>query len=615
LNKLLITSFLIAFSLFSLFSPYATEDSTIFQFYLEARNDNSNLDIESIAIDSIEKLLKLKSLTENESEILVYNYQLAFLYGTLISDASSYFQYNPLRTNLINQSLLIDPDNVPIQSLLIRDLLFFPAQVGGNSEKGLDQLTILLNQNPDSVLLLLIYAEYYFSLNDLTEAQMTYQRILQLQPDNQEAKQYINEIELLMGNYVIAEIRLEESYSENKQFQIITSRYLNQVYSQTLRQELEDQLLAFPQIGSVSFIVSKLNTQFISINISLSENEFEIIALLGEAQLNPNYDNELQFLGFPAFFYMNQNVFGSGNTLMTIFAGIFASLDFTFSDYPGKPFDLRFHADGLMIGFDENVYEKGIASDWEIASPYVNFGIALEKNFQFGLGLSFFNSLTIKDYQSESSNFTSPSNNFTYSSSLSMDFSTADTSFPSAFRAPVGIRFGIKQELLYQLDYKAWGPEGDLFTHDDNPAYKAEYILGYYHNFNSVLNLGLTVNVLHGSNVYQNELWALGQGSNIQPTYRLNGYFSGEFRTELAALANFDFTAVLVKDLFAIQLFHDLAYISEQESFFNGSSVNLVVKLDPSLEIGLVGSIGWNAQRSFGLAWNAQLSLSYVVIN
>jgi hypothetical protein len=577
----------------------------------------SDQELENKALDAINEIEKLlNSLSINQELRLQYNYELTFLYSELIRDAGSFFRYSGLKNDALSNATAINKDFFPLRILQIRELLLNPEQAGGNPILGLQDLNELYARYPNSFEILLTFGDYYFSINDFITSKDYYERARNLKQDSYAIDAKLKDVELLLGNYTISKIIVVNPLENLESYTFILSNYENSLYGAETRQLIQQDFMEFPNVVGVSISAKKELGETISLEITPEEDNLEVFGIQAEGSLSPDYNNDLEFGGIPALVYINENAFGTGNEFTGIFAGIFASVDYTLSDRPGKPFDLNFHLDGLVLGFDETVYIDGEAEAWSISSPNASIALGLGKSFSPGISFFLENTITYKDYSSDSSNFIRPENNLTYYAGLDFEFSMQQSSFPSLFIPPVGFRLGIHPELIYQLNYTDWGKVGDLYTHDENPAFRAKYELSYYHAIEALINFGGTVAFLHGFNGYQNELWTLGHGSTVQPSFRLNGYYDDEFRTELALLINLDLTLQIVKDVFAFRLSHDLAYLDELGSFLNGTTANFAFMLPERFELGLAGSMAWNAQRmDKGLAWRIDLTLSYFSIN
>ncbi len=340
-----------------------------------------------------------------------------------------------------------------------------------------------------------------------------------------------------------------------------------------------------------------------------------IFGVFAEGMVGGQYDGELYGSAFPALLYIDQDFFGSGHALQVTFAGIYAAVDFTFVRMTGFPVNVTIHSDGLLLGMDQTFYRDGEAMDWTMRSPQSNLGVTLNHIIGDVLGVSMNHSMNLCDYDSNSSNFAPPENSVSYTGGVEIALSTLSGGLPSEFTSAQGYRISVVPELIYQFDCQEWGPDEAHYTHDARPAYRAVYQASYHRDMTRRLNLGGQASYLHGRNMYQLEQWMVGQTDMFSPFPRLSGYYPGEFITSESPLLNLDLVLEVVPGTIVVIAAHDLFYHGEEGRFYQGSAIGVAAMITHGIELGVRGSVGWNAQRETGPGWNAGLTLRYYRIN
>lgn len=207
--------------------------------------------------------------------------------------------------------------------------------------------------------------------------------------------------------------------------------------------------------------------------------------------------------------------------------------------------------------------------------------------------------MNFSDYDSNDTAFVSPENTATYTGNLDLSYTYQPNEDSSESSFPVGFQIMAIPEVIYQLNYEDWGPEDNLYTHDDTPAYRGLYQVSCYNASVKRVNWKGQLSYLHGENLYQLEKWAVGSTNAFNGGPRLDGYYPGEFMTDESFLLNMNLQIVSIPDRVEFLVSYDAFYYGEKERLYQGSAVDLFVKLGNKASFNFRSGIGWNAERDF----------------
>jgi tetratricopeptide (TPR) repeat protein len=557
------------------------------------------------AINIIEKNISYEQRTAKDF------YRLAQLYNGMIVDASSWMKYNSSKEKYLEQCLSLDSAYKDARIFMIRTLLFFPPHAGGDAEKGFKQLNSLTSHYPEDPEILLLFAEYYKERDDNEKAKEYYSQILELNPNHFRADKNYKELILIEKNLPIGNISLSNQTKTKIDRKLDSIKeWESKIYNYESIQEIQNIIYSLPSITGVEIETREIENNTVDLSLNISENNTKIYAFLGGFGVSDTSDNSLSVSGFPAFMYMDQNFCGSGNNFMLTFAGIYLGLDLTIIERPEMPFNLQFHADGLFLPMDYNFIENGSETDWQIKTPTYNASVTLEKSTDFGLLISSYHNLQIKNFSGGISDFTTPDNNLTYTGNMKLAFTTIDMEIPSLFTPPTGFSISVTPALAFKPDYKSWGLNSDLYTHNDQPGWMLVSGLEYYLNPSKNTYFGASLFHYGSTNLYESEKWDIGQTNMMSAGPRLSGYLSGEYRSENALVVNFDGHVQFIPDTLLFFAKHDFFYDVDENLFKQGSALGFALNLPYEIELDFEAGIAWNAQRESGSGWSIQIALS-----
>ena len=227
-----------------------------------------------------------------------------------------------------------------------------------------------------------------------------------------------------------------------------------------------------------------------------------------------------------------------------------------------------------------------------------------------GLAFSSLHNLRINNYTGGNSGVTKPENNITYTGDVNLEFSTIETGFPSAFAPPSGFAISVTPTLVFKPDYKAWGPNTDLFTHNDSPGAMFETSIKYHNIPTKKTYFGVSLTHYGSVNNYESAKWVIGKTDIMTADRRLSGYFCEEYRSNNALVANLDAHYQILPDKILTFVKHDLYYDIDENKLKQGSALGLALNLPYEIELGIEAGIGWNAERENGPGWSVQIFLS-----
>ena len=354
----------------------------------------------------------------------------------------------------------------------------------------------------------------------------------------------------------------------------------------------------------------EIDNETVDLSLEISENNMKAYGVLAGMGISGKNGDSPGISGYPAFLYIDNNIFGTGNNFTGVFAGVFLSLNFMIPERGILPFSLSFNADGLFLPSGYNFIEKGKETEWNVKTPIYNASVKLEKETTFGLVLSTKHNLQINNYTGGTTGFTTPENNITYKGDLKLEFSTIESGFPSTFTLPVGFSFSVTPAIVFKPGYKAWGLDTDLFLHNDLPGGKFETTVKYYDSPRKRIFIGGSLTHYGGVNLYESERWSIGQIDALSSGPRLSGYLTGEYRSKSAVVANLDAHFQILQDKILIFAKHDMYYDIDENIFRQGSALGFALNLPFEIELNAEAGIGWNANRDESLGWSVQIALS-----
>ncbi|MCK5201712.1 MAG: hypothetical protein KAR21_25335, partial [Spirochaetales bacterium] len=164
--------------------------------------------------------------------------------------------------------------------------------------------------------------------------------------------------------------------------------------------------------------------------------------------------------------------------------------------------------------------------------------------------------------------------------------------------------------LVFKPDYKAWGANTDLFTHNDSPGGMFKTSIKYCNIPTKKTSFGVSLAHYGSVNIYESEKWAIGQTDMMSSDRRLSGYFSEEYRSNNAVVANLDAHYQILPDKILTFAKHDLYYDIDENKLRQGSALGLALNLPYEIELDIEAGIGWNAEREEDFAWSVQIALS-----
>lgn len=348
----------------------------------------------------------------------------------------------------------------------------------------------------------------------------------------------------------------------------------------------------------------------VDLSLKVSENNTKAYSILAGMGICNVYDNTPETNYSPALLYTDQNLLGTGNNLTVIFAGGYLGIDFTIPERSGHPFSLSFHTDGIFLPVDYNYIADGLYTEWDLKTPEYNVSVKLKKEIPFGLTFYSLQNLKINNYEGGASWFIKPENNITYTGAVQFGFSTIETGFPSTFTPPAGFEISIIPTLVFKPGYQSWGPDTDLFTHNNIPGGMFKTSVKFSKAPTKTTYLGGALTHYSGANLYESEKWAIGQTNMMSSDLRLSGYLPEEYRSKNAVMANLDAHYQILPAKILVFGKHDIYYDIDKNLFRQGSSLGLALKLPYEIEMNIEAGIGWNAEREDGPGWSVQIALS-----
>lgn len=584
------------------------EDISFWLFWVLKQKEATGKEIEESAQHAIAVLEDRVSSGEKSARCF---YRLAVLYNGLISDAPSWMKYNSSKEKYLNLCIAIDPNYKDAQIFQVRNLLFYPSNAGGDETTGLAKLEALNREFPEDSDVLLIYADYYLENEENDKAKEYYSRVLEQTPNHFQTLKNYNELVLIGKSLPIGTISVKNQLRTRlgKRMDSV-KKWEGRIYDQESKKQIQEIFNSLPSITGIQIETMEMENGTVDLSLKVSENNMKVYGILGGVGVSGAYDNTPEIEGFPVLLYMDQNIFGTGNYLTLMFAGVFLSIDLTIPERSGLPFSLSFHTDGLFLPVDYNFIEDGKSTEWDVKTPAYNASLELIKETPIGLAFSSLHNLCINNYEGGSSGFTKPENNITYTGDVTLEFSTIESGFPSAFAPPAGFAISVTPTLVFKPDYKAWGPNTDLFTHNDSPGGMFETSVKYYSSPAKRTYLGGSLTHYGSVNIYESEKWAIGQTNMMSSDRRLSGYLSEEYMTDNAVVANLDAHYQILPDKILIFAKHDMYYDIDENKFRQGSALGAALNLPYEIELNIEAGIGWNAERESGPGWSVQLALS-----
>lgn len=581
------------------------EDIAFWLFWIHQQKKVSSDEIESNIFDAINIIDE--RISSGDISAKSY-YRLSILYRELIKDAPSWIKYNDLKNNYLNLCFSIDPHYKDARILETRNLLFFH---GGDQSEGFKKLETLNNEYPEDADILITYGDFFLEQEEPVKAKDYYSRVLNLIPNHFRANKNYKDLSLIEGKMPINSIIVKNSIKTKlgrtvEQLQ----KKEGEIYSMEVKREIERIYDSLPSITGVQIESVENSSGSIDLSLDLSEDNTKIFGVLANVSLAGEYDETLSPGGLGALLYMDNNIFGTGNSLTVIFAGIYLGLDFEIFERPSFPLALSFHADGLFLPQEFNFIENGQETDWEVKTPEYNLSLGLKKETSFGLTISSEHNLRINNFKGGISRFTKPENNLTYRVDFEFVFSTISLGFPSSFSPPTGFSISTIPAIIYKPDYKSWGLNTDLYSHNDLPGAMFESSVKFYKNPSKRTYLGGSLTHCAGVNLYESEKWEIGQTNIMSSGLRLSGYYSNEFRSDNAIMANLDGHFQIITNKILIFAKHDMFYDIEKNRINQGSALGLAFKLPYEIELNLEAGLGWNAERENGPGWNIQMTLA-----
>lgn len=349
----------------------------------------------------------------------------------------------------------------------------------------------------------------------------------------------------------------------------------------------------------------------VDLSVNVSEYNTKVYSILAGIGICNVYDNTPETDYFPALLYTDLNLLGTGNNLTVIFSGGYLGIDFTIPERSGQPFSLSFHTDSIFLPVDYNYIVDGAYTEWDLKTPEYNASVKLKKETPFGLTFYTLHNLQIHNYKGGTSWFIKPENNITYTGAVQFGFSTIETTgFPSTFTPPAGFEISIIPTLVFKPDYQSWGPDTDLFTHNNLPGGMLKTSVKFSKAPTKTTYLGCALTHYSGANFYESEKWAIGQTNMMSSDLRLSGYLPEEYRSKNAIMANLDAHYQIISSKILVFGKHDIYYDIDKNLFRQGSSLGLALTLPYEIEMNIEAGIGWNAEREDGSGWSVQIALS-----
>lgn len=604
-----LAAFVLMLSIFSAVGLGAQELSQNAQhalaaYQLAVEQGISGEDREDAALHAIETLGLEAQQATNPAEAAELLGHIAIIYQDLIVDGRSWLRFDSKRTEAINSAEEANPDNRMGRIARARGYLLLPPEAGGDAELGLELMTALHGEFPDSLLIDLSLADFFKSMGDGTSALEYYQAVLQLDDSNTYASEAIADIELAEDGRRIERIEFSGEYTSNQRaLDRAVAGFLGSQYTLETKTQVGQALSALPSVARADVSATIDSSNALTLSISLQEESMKVWGVFIDGGVSTTYDNSLTGNGTPLAMYINNNVQGSGNQLTIMFAGVYAYLGLDIPQRPGLALDLGLYADVMAISEEYLSYVDGEEQDWVYKSPSVNAGLSLAKALALGMELSLDNTITLEDFSAEGDNFSAPENAITISNSLALGYSPASNQLPSVFYPSNGLTLEAVGTLVYQLDYESWGPASAPYNHNDKPALMTSYRLGYSAPIGDVVSLGAVFSYLRGYNSYHRSKWLIGQGSAIEGGPSISGYYSDEFQTDNAALLNATANFMIIPDRLALIANHDLLYHGEQERLYQGSALGVSLVLPRGMELNGQFAMGWNADRQAGHSW------------
>lgn len=560
-----------------------------------------------IAANSISAHLQDPNLSQSERGD--YAYILAESSKGLIVDASSYMKYSPIYESAITQCLKIDPDNPYYRLSSAQGLMWFPTS-RGTKEEGEALLFQLEKENPNNTNIIMAYAYFKLNSGNIDIAEAGFKTVLSINAKNKEAKEQLDEINLSKKELTIREITIINSIKTSK------SRVLKKLedfkdkkFHTNTKGEINRRISEISSIGGANIKGIQIDENYIDLELDVIEDNTRAVMFLAGGGFGLDYSGDVLPGGMGALGYMDSNFLGTGYNLLFLTAGIFNKLDLT---CPGLIddgiIDLKLSLESMAYApASTDVIHDG-AEVYSVKDTYHSVQVGLGRSFDIGLS-AFINYNSNWTFKEDIEGHTSP--NMIHTNTISGDFSFDTVGMIlSSFQNPNGFRISFNPTWVYKDNYKPWGKDGSLFTHNDKPAFTFRTHLGYYTDTAKNQNLSADFKYLASINPYQSNKFALGQPQSSMDSDSLAGYLPGEIVFENGLLGNIKYTFNVIPNKFNLFGKYDVLFDIDNRNLYNGASVGTAVKLPFDIELAGELGVGFNANRSEGPGIQASVSLT-----
>ena len=367
----------------------ALGETTAFLLVCREERDGQKPENNTYALESVGYLRAGLALDRLEdADIADAAYTLSLMYNRLIRDAASWMKYNAEKEKYIRVCLEKNPAHVGAQLVSALSLMNLPKSAGGDPDKGRSELDALRTEHPDHLGILTETGALLLQENKYDAAEKVYSRIFALYPDYPPARKILEELSVMKMALPIQDIRITGMLKTSK------ARILRKVasaigtkYSMQTKMDIESRIMEIKSITGCQIEAVPNVADTVSLNISISENNMYMLGALGSLSLSRDYEGDLNPGGFPAMIYMDQNIFGTADSLNIIFAGVYVNLDyFKAGVIDDKYPDIKFHWDSMFLDSPSVPIEDGKPlKDLAVKSPKHQVSISIGKDFPVGL--------------------------------------------------------------------------------------------------------------------------------------------------------------------------------------------------------------------------------------
>ncbi|MBN1498576.1 MAG: hypothetical protein JW982_00335, partial [Spirochaetes bacterium] len=548
------------------------------------------------------QMVNIQKLSPEEK--ISYHYYMARMYNRLIDGPSSWMKYGKSKDKNLQLVLSSDPEHIGGNILKAGDYLNMPSNMGGDEKKGLDILLNLEKKRPSDYEVLNKLAQYYLNKDNGEKAEEYLNKVIRANPAHKSAKDQLNELLVMKKNLKIRKITLKDgAKTDNKRILKKISKYEGTVYDSGNKNLITESAEEISSIKGIDIKSIPFSETEIDLQIEAQENNMIVFGALGLFHIYPDYDRDPEYDGYPAVIYMDQNFLGSGNQLMVMYAGVYLMADYTLNGvFTDRGPVVKTKVNAMVLSLGGESYEKGrVVDDFAVHSPIYTAEIEIGKEYEIGFSFFINNKIQYHIWETDEKDVDVPSNNFTYSISSPVVFTTIDKGFPSKLVFSEGISISLTPELTYKPGYETWGnrynPEYS-FEHNGNPMLKFETEAAWFSTFFERNNIGAVIKYMTGSNFYQSEKWTAGSVMMTQPEAELDGYFSGEFTFKNGLLANLSYMYSILPGTWVVFMKHDIFHDIDLKDTYQGSAFGTSFKLPYDIEFAAKLGVGWDAERN-----------------